>query len=116
MAPQRSAVLTLIAAYLGLFIGLVDANAVNLALPAIGADLGGGVTGAQWTIDAYNVTFAAFLLTAGSLGDRFSRRRMLRIGLVTFATASAACALAPSLTWLLVARATQGAGAAMMLP
>lgn len=116
MAPQRSAVLTLIAAYLGLFIGLVDANAVNLALPAIGGDLGGGVTGAQWTIDAYNVTFAAFLLTAGSLGDRFSRRRMLRIGLVTFATASAACALAPSLTWLVVARAAQGAGAAMMLP
>ncbi len=116
MAPQRSTVLTLIAAYLGLFIGLVDANAVNLALPAIGGDLGGGVTGAQWTIDAYNVTFAAFLLTAGSLGDRFSRRRMLRIGLGTFATASAACALAPSLTWLLVARAAQGAGAAMMLP
>ncbi|MEW2480971.1 MFS transporter [Mycobacterium sp. NPDC049093] len=116
MAPQRSAVLTLIAAYLGLFIGLVDANAVNLALPAIGGDLGGGVTGAQWTIDAYNVTFAAFLLTAGSLGDRFSRRRMLRIGLITFATASAACALAPSLTWLVVARAAQGAGAAMMLP
>lgn len=116
MAPQRSAVLTLIAAYLGLFIGLVDANAVNLALPAIGGDLGGGMTGAQWTIDAYNVTFAAFLLTAGSLGDRFSRRRMLRIGLITFATASAACALAPSLTWLVVARAAQGAGAAMMLP
>lgn len=116
MAPQRSAVLTLIAAYLGLFIGLVDANAVNLALPAIGGDQGGGMTGAQWTIDAYNVTFAAFLLTAGSLGDRFSRRRMLRIGLITFATASAACALAPSLTWLVLARAAQGAGAAMMLP
>lgn len=115
MAPRRS-VLTLIAAYLGLFIGLVDANAVNLALPAIGERLGGGVTGAQWTIDAYNVTFAALLLTSGSLGDRFSRRRILRIGLVAFAAASAACALAPSLTWLLVARATQGLGAAMMLP
>lgn len=98
MAPQRSTVLTLIAAYLGLFIGLVDANAVNLALPAIGGDLGGGVTGAQWTIDAYNVTFAAFLLTAGSLGDRFSRRRMLRIGLGTFATAAASStALGPLL-------------------
>lgn len=116
MAPQRSPVLTLIAAYLGLFVGLVDANAVNLALPAIGSDLGGGVTGAQWTIDAYNVTFAAFLLTAGSLGDRFSRRRMLRIGLATFVAASIACGLAPSLTLLLVARAVQGLGAAMMLP
>ncbi|CDO27302.1 MFS transporter [Mycolicibacterium porcinum] len=116
MAPQRSPVVTLIAAYLGLFIGLVDANAVNLALPAIGHDLGGGVTGAQWTIDAYNVTFAAFLLTAGSLGDRFSRRRMLRTGLATFVTASIACALSPSLTLLLVARAVQGLGAALMLP
>lgn len=116
MAPRRSPVLTLIAAYLGLFVGLVDANAVNLALPAIGSDLGGGVPGAQWTIDAYNVTFAAFLLTAGSLGDRFSRRRMLRIGLAAFVAASIACGLAPSLTLLLVARAVQGLGAAMMLP
>lgn len=116
MALKRSAAITLIAAYLGLFIGLVDANAVNLALPAIAGDLGGGVAGAQWTIDAYNVTFAAFLLTAGSLGDRFSRRRMLRIGLVTFVGASIACALAPSLTLLLVARAIQGLGAALMLP
>ncbi|MEV0674336.1 MFS transporter [Mycobacterium sp. NPDC050441] len=116
MAPKRSAAITLIAAYLGLFIGLVDANAVNLALPAIAGDLGGGVSGAQWTIDAYNVTFAAFLLTAGSLGDRFSRRRMLRIGLAMFVMASIACALTPSLTLLLAARAVQGVGAAMMLP
>ncbi|ORV26545.1 arabinose ABC transporter permease [Mycolicibacterium conceptionense] len=116
MAFQRSPVVTLIAAYLGLFVGLVDANAVNLALPAIGEDLGGGMTGAQWTIDAYNVTFAALLLTAGSLGDRFSRRRILRIGLATFVAASIACALAPSLPLLLVSRAVQGVGAAMMLP
>ena len=61
-------VLTLIAAYLGLFVGLIDANAVNLALPAIRDDLGGGISGAQWTIDAYNITFAAVLLTSGSLG------------------------------------------------
>ncbi len=53
--------LTLIAAYLGLFVGLVDANAVNLALPAVRDDLGGGISGAQWTIDAYNITFAAVL-------------------------------------------------------
>ncbi|OMC29688.1 arabinose ABC transporter permease [Mycobacterium sp. GA-1841] len=116
MAPQRSPVVTLIAAYLGLFVGLIDANAVNLALPVIGDDLGGGVTGAQWTIDAYNVTFAAFLLTAGSLGDRFSRRRMLRIGLAIFVAASVACALTPALPLLLAARAIQGLGAAMMLP
>ena len=73
MTPCRitsSSITTLIAAYLGLFVGLVDANAVNLALPAIRADLGGGISGAQWTIDAYNVAFAAVLLTAGSLGGR----------------------------------------------
>ena len=65
--------LTLIAAYLGLFVGLIDANAINLALPAIRDDLGGGISGAQWTIDAYNITFAAMLLTSGSLGDRFGQ-------------------------------------------
>src|ERR1700754_136648 len=90
MAINRSAVLTLIAAYLGLFVGLIDANAINLALPAIRTDLGGGISGAQWTIDAYNVTFAAVLLTAGSLGDRFGRRTLLRVGLVTFVAASLA--------------------------
>ena len=88
----RSPVLTLLAAYLGLFAGLIDTNAVNLALPAIRADLGGGVSGVQWTADAYNVAFAAVLLTAGSLGDRIGRRRMLRIGLVAFAGTSVACA------------------------
>ena len=62
-----STALTLIAAYLGLFVGLIDANAINLALPAIRDDLGGGISGAQWTIDAYNITFAAVLLK--QLGD-----------------------------------------------
>ena len=66
--------LTLIAAYLGLFVGLIDANAINLAMPAIRDSLGGGISGAQWTIDVYNITFAAVLLTAGSLGDRHGRR------------------------------------------
>src|ERR1700722_1232036 len=119
MTPSRitsSSITTLIAAYLGLFVGLVDANAVNLALPAIRADLGGGISGAQWTIDAYNVAFAAVLLTAGSLGDRFGRRALLRFGLTTFVVASLACAAAPSLPPLLAARALQGVGAGLMLP
>ena len=116
MPTTRSAILPLIAAYLGLFVGLIDSNAVNLALPAIRADLGGGVSGVQWTTDAYNVTFAALLLTAGSLGDRLGRRRLLRIGLLTFLAASLACALAPTLDLLLGARAVQGVGAGLMLP
>src|SRR6185312_6783818 len=92
------------------------ANAINLALPAVRNDLGGGISGAQWTIDAYNITFAAMLLTAGSLGDRFGRRRLLRIGLAVFVIASVGCAAAPSLPLLLAARAVQGVGAALMLP
>ncbi|OBA86567.1 arabinose ABC transporter permease [Mycobacteriaceae bacterium 1482268.1] len=110
------AALSLVAAYLGLFVGLVDANAINLALPAVRTDLGGGISGAQWTIDAYNVTFAALLLTSGSLGDRFGRRRLLRVGLTLFVVASLACATAPSLPVLLTARSAQGVGAALMLP
>src|SRR6185312_3408586 len=101
---------------LGLFVGLIDANAINLALPAVRNDLGGGISGAQWTIDAYNITFAAVLLTAGSLGDRFGRRTVLRVGLLTFVAASLVCAAAPSLPLLLAARAVQGVGAAVMLP
>ena len=70
--------LTLVAAYLGLFVGLIDANAINLALPAVRDDLGGGISGAQWTIDAYNITFAALLLTSG----RRVRHRLA--GLITW--------------------------------
>src|SRR5258707_9763288 len=92
---NRSSVLTLIAAYLGLFVGLIDSNAVNLALPAIRADLGGGVSGAQWTADAYNVTFAAVLLTAGSLFARVRRRFLFRSGLGGFLAAAVAFGPAP---------------------
>jgi EmrB/QacA subfamily drug resistance transporter len=111
-----SSIVTLIAAYLGLFVGLIDANAINLALPAVRDDLGGGISGAQWTIDGYNITFAALLLTSGSLGDRFGRRTLLRVGLVTFVAASLMCAAAPTLPLLVAARAVQGVGAALMLP
>ena len=115
-ASRHSPALTLIAAYLGLFAGLIDTNAVNLALPAIRTDLGGGVSGVQWTTDAYNVAFAAVLLTAGALGDRFGRRKLLRIGLVAFAATSLACALAPSIGLLIGARGAQGVAAGLMLP
>ncbi|AFM16605.1 arabinose efflux permease family protein [Mycolicibacterium chubuense NBB4] len=107
---------TLVAAYLGLFVGLVDANAVNLALPAVRDDLGGAMTGAQWTVDVYNVAFASVLLSAGALGDRIGRRRVLRIGLTLFTTASIGCAAAPTLPVLLSFRVAQGVGAASMLP
>jgi EmrB/QacA subfamily drug resistance transporter len=116
MPAIRSSSLTLVAAYLGLVLGLIDSNAVNLALPAISTHLGGGLTGAQWTVDAYNMTFAGLLLCAGTLGDAFGRRRLLRIGVVVFVAASLCCALAPSLPVLLAGRAVQGVAAALMLP
>jgi EmrB/QacA subfamily drug resistance transporter len=116
MPAHRSPTLTLVAAYFGLVLGLIDSNAVNLALPAISTDLGGGLTAAQWTVDAYNLTFAALLLGAGALGDAVGRRRLLRLGVVVFVAASLCCALAPSLPILLTGRAVQGLAAAVMLP
>ena len=73
-------ILTLIAAYLGLFVGLIDANAINLALPAIRDNLGGGISGAQWTIDAYILVLASLLMLAGSTADRLGRRRTFQTG------------------------------------
>lgn len=108
--------LTLLATCLGLFLGQVDTTAINLALPAMSHDLSGGISGMQWAIDAYNVAFAALLLTGGTLGDRFGRRRLFRIGITVFILGSIACALAPTLGLLIAGRAVQGAGSAALLP
>jgi EmrB/QacA subfamily drug resistance transporter len=123
-APQtgdqsRSTPLTspaLVAAVLGFFVVTLDAVIVNVALPSVRADLGGGVAGLQWVVDGYTLTFAALLLTAGSLGDRLGARRAFGIGMTVFVIASVACGLAPSLPWLVAARVAQGAAAAMMMP
>lgn len=109
-------VLTLVATCLGLFLGQVDTTAINLALPAMSRDLGGGIGSMQWAIDAYNVSFAALLLTGGTLGDRFGRRRLFRLGAAVFVAGSIACALAPSLGVLLFGRVMQGVGSGMLLP
>jgi MFS family permease len=79
-------------------------------------DLGGGIGSMQWAIDAYNVAFAALLLTGGSLGDRFGRRRLFRLGAAVFVAGSVGCALAPSLGVLLSGRVLQGVGSGMLLP
>src|SRR5205823_5009518 len=70
----------------------------------------------EWTVNAYTLTFAVLLMTAAALGDRFGRRRLFAAGLGLFAAASAACALAPGIGWLIAARAVQGAGAALVMP
>ena len=94
----------------------IDNTAVNVALPAIQSDLKTTVSGLQWTIDAYTLTLASLLILAGSLGDRFGRRRVFLTGLSLFTVGSILCALAPGLGALVAARAAQGVGGAMMNP
>lgn len=115
-AAVASPALTLLATCLGLFLGQVDTTAINLALPAMSRDLGGGIGSMQWAIDAYNVAFAALLLTGGTLGDRFGRRRLFRLGIAVFVAGSLVCALAPTLGVLLLGRVLQGVGSGLLLP
>ncbi|MFJ8021499.1 MFS transporter [Streptomyces sp. NPDC096311] len=114
--PGGSATAALAAAVLGFFVITLDASVVNVALPDIRSDLGGGMTGLQWVMDGYTLIFAASLLSAGSLSDRIGARRAFGMGLAVFVASSAACGLAPNLAALVVARMVQGAGAAMMMP
>jgi DHA2 family methylenomycin A resistance protein-like MFS transporter len=107
---------SLAVAVLGFFVITLDAFVVNVSLPAIGHDLGGGVTGQQWVVDGYTLMFAALLLSAGALSDRIGARQAFGVGLGTFVAASAACGLASSIGVLIAARLAQGAGAALMLP
>jgi len=103
-------------ASLGFFLITLDISIVNVALSRIRAELGGGTTGQQWTIDGYTLLFAALLLFAGSLADRIGAKKALATGIVGFGLASAACAAAPTIGTLIAARAAQGAAAAIMLP
>ncbi len=93
---------------------MLDIAVVNTALSKIADDLGAGLSGLQWVIDAYTLALAAVVLTAGSLADRFGRKRLFTIGLAVFTVASAACAAATDIVFLDVARAVQGIGAAIM--
>jgi EmrB/QacA subfamily drug resistance transporter len=111
-----SAAATLAAALLGFFVVTLDAVIVNVALPAMRSDLGGGITGLQWVVDGYTLTFAAFLLSAGSLSDRIGAKRAFGLGVGGFVAASLACGLAPGLAALVVFRFGQGAAAAVVMP
>ena len=113
-APHR--VWTLVLASLGLFMVALDTLVVTTALPVIRVDLGASLSDLEWTVNAYNLAFACFLLTGAALGDRFGRKRMFCVGLGVFTAASAAAALSPTVTALIAARTVQGAGAAMVMP
>jgi EmrB/QacA subfamily drug resistance transporter len=95
---------------------VLDLMVVATALTSIRRDLGAPVDQLEWTVNAYTLTFAVLLMTAAALGDRFGRRRLFIAGLGLFGAASAACALAPGIGWLIAARAVQGAGAALVMP
>jgi EmrB/QacA subfamily drug resistance transporter len=103
-------------AVLGSAVAALEATVVNVALPSIGRDLHADVQGLQWTLNGYLLTLAALILVGGSLGDRFGRRRVFCIGVVWFTAASAMCALAPSINWLVAARVLQGVGGALLTP
>src|SRR3982751_3789878 len=98
------------------FMVTLDNLVVTTAIPVIRRDLGAGIGGLEWTVNAYTLTFAVLLLTGAALGDRFGRRRIFAIGLAIFTAASAAAALAPSIAALDAARAVQGLGGALVMP
>ncbi len=106
----------LVVAVLASFVAFLDATVVNVALPAIGADLGGGLSVQQWVLDAYLITLGSLILLAGSLSDQFGRVRVLRVGLIGFGVASVLCAVAPDGQILVLARGLQGAAGALLVP
>jgi MFS transporter, DHA2 family, methylenomycin A resistance protein len=115
-ATARASLAVLLATSFAFVIVQLDVTIVNIALPRIGTELGAPVSTLQWVIDAYTLGFAAFLLSAGVIGDKFGSKRTFMTGFTLFTLASMACAAAPSAMALNVARAVQGVGAALLVP
>src|SRR4051794_11935850 len=101
---------------IGSLMAALDTLVVSTALSTIRVDLSASIGQLEWTVNAYNLSFAVLLITGAALGDRFGRRRLYAVGLGVFAVASAGCALAPDVGWLIAGRAAQGAGGALILP
>jgi EmrB/QacA subfamily drug resistance transporter len=108
--------LTLIACIMGSGIALLDGTVVNVALPTIQHALGGGLAGQQWVVNGYLLTLGSLILIGGSLGDLYGERRIFALGVVGFGIASLGCALAPTIGWLVAARAVQGVASALLTP
>src|SRR3712207_5098749 len=108
--------LSLLAAIMGSFVAGLDATAVNVALPAIRGDLGGGLAGQQWVSNAYLLTLGSLILVGGSLGDLFGERRVFSVGVAGFGATSVICAAAPSIEVLVGGRVLQGAFGALLTP
>jgi MFS transporter, DHA2 family, methylenomycin A resistance protein len=108
--------MTLVATSLGYSVVTLDVSVVNVAVKSIGVSFRGDVSDLQWVVSAYTITFAAFILTAGALGDRTGARREFIFGFIVFTAASVVCGFAPHLLVLFIARAVQGVGAALLVP
>src|SRR3954468_14460177 len=113
---RRRKRLTIIATILGSTIVFLDATVVNVALPAISDDLNAGLADQQWVVEAYALATVSLILVGGALGDQFGRRRIFELGLVGFGITSILCAIAPSSTFLIGARALQGFTGALLVP
>lgn len=108
--------LVLAISILASFVAFLDSSVVNVALPAISRDLGGGLVTQQWVVDAYLITLGSLILLAGSLSDLFGRKRILNWGLMGFGLTSIVCAIAPSAILLIIGRALQGIAGALLVP
>ena len=115
-APTGTQRVVLTVAILASFVSFLDGTVVNVALPAISRELGGGLVTQQWVVDAYLITLGALILLAGSLSDAFGRILIMRVGLIGFGVASVAIAAAPDALFLIIARALQGAAGAFLVP
>lgn len=113
---QREQRLVIIISILASFVAFLDSSVVNVALPAITRNLGGGLSVQQWVVDAYLMTLGSLILIAGSLSDLLGRKKVLDIGLIGFGIASILCAVAPSSAFLIVARGVQGIAGALLVP
>jgi EmrB/QacA subfamily drug resistance transporter len=116
MAQRQRTVWTFAVTSIALFMVVLDNLVVTTALPVIRVDLGASLEQLEWTVNAYTLTFAVFLLTGAALGDLFGRKKLFMASIALFTGASAAAALAPSADWLIAARAVQGVGGAIVMP
>src|SRR5437867_10568721 len=108
--------LVLVVSILASFVAFLDGSVINVALPAIARDLGGGLATQQWVVDAYLITLGALMLIAGSLSDLFGRKKVLSIGIMGFLVTSLLCAAAPNSLLLILFRGLQGVAGALLVP